>query len=106
MKLLRLFLPVTLSFVLAACACHRIREGVVTGKRVRMGLQFDPMQTGPFFRMSQPDVYWVDVQGQNAKGHLVKKHIAVFRADYKRISVGDHWSAASGFDTHFCKECK
>ena len=108
MSFLRLFLLVTLSFALSSCACRRLREGVVIAKRAHKSTAFDPMQTGPFFRLSQPDILWVDVEGKTSKGRVVRKHVAVFRADWSRIRVGDHWSAQGGFagDCDCCKETK
>jgi hypothetical protein len=98
MKMLRLSLLVALTLTLSACACRRIRDGVVVSKRAHKGLAFDPIQSGPFMRFAQPDVYWVKVVGKNDNGHLIHKNIAVFRNDWSRISVGDHWNAQDGFE--------
>ena len=102
MKLVRLPLLFLLSLMLSACACHRIHEGVVVSKRAHKGAAINPMRPALFFHLPQPDLNWVDVQGKTAKGTVVTKHIAVFRADAARISVGDHWTQAGGFE---CKCC-
>jgi hypothetical protein len=105
MKPLRVLTIVTLALALSACASRRIREGTVISKHACKGLAFDTMVTTAYFRLPKPDVFWVDVQGKNAKGKLVKKHVVVFRADWKRIDVGDHWSAAGGFESGCCSNC-
>ena len=87
-----------MTLVLSACACHRIHDGIVVSKRAHKGMEIDPLQTGPFMRFSQPTIYWVKVAGKNEQGHLVHKNIAVFRNDWSRIQVGDHWSAKEGFE--------
>src|SRR5579884_3584507 len=99
MKLLPTCLLAALSLTLGACASPRLREGIVVSKHARKGICCDPMNTVAYFHLPQPDVYWVDVRGENAKGKMVKKHIIVFRADWRRIQVGDHWSASGGFET-------
>ncbi len=98
MKVFRIFLLPVLLVLLPACAC-RVKQGVVTAKRAHKGMRFDPMRVGPFYRLAQPDLYWVRVRGENAHGRTVNKNIAVFRSDFSRICVGDHWSACGGFES-------
>jgi hypothetical protein len=103
MKFLRSSVLVSIAIVTAACCS--IKQGVVVGKRARKGMDV-PLLTNSLYRVSFPDLYWVDVQGENKKGKTVTKHVLVFRSDWSKIRVGDHWSKAGGFESTGPREGK
>jgi hypothetical protein len=92
---LRHLLPVILSLV-ALTACVSVREGRVVQKRSRSGVG-NPYATWLSFRNTEPDVFWVDVEGRDEQGVTRKKSILLFRHDWEQLRVGDHWSCEGGF---------
>lgn len=93
---------VVASVLLASCNC--VKEGVIVSKRVRKGMP--NIYADGFFRCYyEPDVYWVEVEGRNQHGKVVRKSVILFRNDWSLINVGDHWhrgqpvaQAKTGFD--------
>ena len=37
----------------------------------------------------EPDVYWVEIEGRNQRGKVVRKSEILFRNDWSLIKVGD-----------------
>ena len=95
MKTMRtLRIPLILACLMLA-ACVNIRDGVVVKKCARSGM---PDVYGEEFGFRyEPDVYWVEVQGKDAKGRERVKSILLFRHDWNALRVGDHWSKQHGF---------
>lgn len=91
----RHFLLLASALLLTACAT-RIRQGVVVEKRARTGIP-NVYATHLSFRYSEPDVYWVRVEGQDSRGRTRRKSVILFRRDWEQLRVGDHWSSERGF---------
>lgn len=88
MKPLRWIAFVAAAFVLASCNC--VKEGVVVSKRARKGVT-SAYADGLLRSTYEPDIYWVEVEGRNQHGKLVRKSVLLFRNDWSLIKVGDHW---------------
>ena len=74
----------------ALASCNCVKEGVVVSKRVRRGMP-NIYADGLLRSSYEPDVYWVEVEGRNQHGKMVRKSVALFRNDWSLIKVGDHW---------------
>ena len=90
----RRFLLLTVTFLFTACAT--IRQGIVVEKRARTGMP-TAYETSLSFRYSEPDVYWVRIEGQDSRGRTRRKSVILFRRDWEQLRVGDHWSRERGF---------
>ena len=91
---LRHLLLLPLAFVFASCSS--IREGVVVEKKGRLGMD-TAYATHLSFRYSEPDVYWVRIEGHDDQGRTRQKTVILFRHDWGQLRVGDHWSRDHGF---------
>lgn len=90
--------PTPLLMILACVAlsaCTSIRDGVIVEKRSRTELP-DAYAEEFGFRY-EPSVYWVRVEGKDARGRERIKNIILFRHDWALLRVGDHWSRQHGF---------
>src|SRR5438094_230409 len=93
-----------LAFVLPGC-CN-LKQGRVVAKGAHLGAPAvntsaqlgSALAPAPdlLYRAPLPDVYWVKVEGVNAKGRTVRCDVILFKKDWQRLSVGDCWSAAGG----------
>ena len=90
----------SLSLTILACvgltACSTVREGVIVAKRARAAMPEAVDVYSLSFRY-EPSVYWVEVEGKDAKGRERVKNIILFRHDWDALRVGDHWSKSGGF---------
>ncbi len=93
MRILRI-LMISLCVVLSACST--VREGVIVAKRCRVGMPEVYDLYSLSFRC-EPSVYWVQVEGKDARGRDRMKTIILFRHDWAQLRVGDHWSKQRGF---------
>jgi hypothetical protein len=86
--------------ILFAClilsGCCSIRDGVIVEKKCRgtMPEVYDLYSLN--FRY-EPSVYWVRVEGKDAKGRDRFKDVILFRHDWMQLRVGDHWTRKGGF---------
>lgn len=94
MPLRKLVVPAGL-ICMALSACSTVRDGVIVEKRARSGMV--DVYTEEFGFRYEPDVYWVRVEGKDAKGRERIKNIILFRHDWEQLRVGDHWSRQKGF---------
>ena len=76
--------------LLLAVSCSSIKQGIVIKKRARFAMD-SPYYPSSLFRFSIPDIYWVEIEGRNKKGKLATREVIVFRTDWDKIKVGDHW---------------
>jgi len=81
---------------LALAACSTVRDGVIVRKRFRIE-EPEVYDLYEFSFRCEPSVYWVQVQGQDARGRVRTRDIIVFRHDWDQLRVGDHWSKKNGF---------
>ena len=93
---MRLTRTLTILACIALTACSTLREGVIVEKRFRSGMPEVYDLYSLSFRC-EPSVYWVKVEGQDAKGRERCKNIILFRNDWAQLRVGDHWSKHQGF---------
>ncbi len=71
-------------------SCSSVKEGVVVSKSVRMGMA-SACADGFLRSGREPDVYWVEVEGRNQHGRVIRQSVLLFRNDWSLIKVGDHW---------------
>ncbi len=76
--------------VLLVASCCSIKQGIVIRKRARFAMD-SPYYPSSLFRFSIPDIYWVEIEGRNNKGKLARREVILFRADWDKVNVGDHW---------------
>ena len=88
MKYLRWIALVAVVTALVSCSC--VREGVVVAKHARKGMP-RVYGSGSLYSFNERDVHWIEVEGRNQNGRMVRKSIILFRNDWSLISVGDHW---------------
>ena len=93
---MRIARPLTLLACLALCACSTVRDGVIVAKRYRTEVP-EVYDLYEFSFRCEPSVYWVQVEGKDAKGREKIRNIILFRHDWDQLRVGDHLSKGQGF---------
>lgn len=89
-------LPILLILVcLTLGACSSLREGVIVKKYARTGPP--DVYAEQFGFRFDPAVYWVRIEGRDAKGRQCARNVILFRHDWAQLRVGDHWSRQNGF---------
>ncbi|MEA3188894.1 MAG: hypothetical protein QOD99_2724 [Chthoniobacter sp.] len=77
-------------------SCVSLREGRVVAKKSRQSL-LNVYSTWNSFNYSEPEVYWVRLEGRDDQGRPAAKDLILWRKDWEQLRVGDHWDADHGF---------